>query len=167
MNVSDIADCVDRHPGIHFNRLVEELDSTPEALSRVRDRLEGETNVTSAFYYGQTHFYPASFNQWEQRALALLRRETSREIVTYLLESDASTPGAVAQEVGIARSTLEWHLDRLIEANLVEKNADTWPRELSVVDPPAVVALLEALEPSLSDRWLDRTTRLVDHLLEE
>ena len=117
--------------------------------------------------YGKTHYYPPEYTDWEQGAIAMLRRETARDILCYLLAQERATPARVAEAVGIARSTLEWHLDRLEASDLVARDRDSWPTELTLTRPDEIGTLLVAIEPAHTSRWVDRTERLLDHLLEE
>lgn len=167
MNPTNIATYVSNNPGVHFNELAEGLGLPPEKLHRAREQLQQEHSITIAEFYGQTHYYPPGYEHWERSAIALLRRETSREILLVLLADGSTTAATLATEVGIARSTLEWQLDRLLDAGLVSKNRETWPHEITVERPDDIEALLAELEPTLPERWVDRTTRLLDHLLED
>ena len=167
MNPANVATYVSNNPGVHFNGLVEALDLAPEKLHRAREQLEQEHSIAIGEFYGQTHYYPPGYEHWERSAIALLRRETSREILLVLLADSPKTSSEIATEVGIARSTLEWQLDRLLDAGLISKNRETWPHELRAKRRTDVEALLTEIEPTLPERWLDRTTRLLDHLLED
>jgi len=158
-----IVERVRADPGVHFNALVRGLDMAPGQVQYHLKRLLGE-GVVAEDCYGRTHYYPPSYDAWERRALALLRRETSAEIIATLLDEGPSRPVDVADRVGIARSTLAWHTDRLVEAGLVEKRHDG--HQLVVADRRRTVELLEAADPSLPERLVDRFTRLVDVLLE-
>jgi predicted transcriptional regulator len=105
---------------------------------------------------------------WEREAIAVLHRETARDILFYLLEHGASKPDPVANELNIARSTLEWHLGHLVEQNLVKKLRDERNHVTVVVSKPTeTIHLLDEITPSLSDRMVDRFTRLVENLLPE
>jgi len=55
----------------------------------------------------------------------------------------------------------------LTEADLVGKKRDGRRVELRAENAAEVEQLLAELRPSLPDRVLDRTARLLDHLLEE
>lgn len=167
MTASEVADYVTEHPGVHFNALVYALGMTPERLLQVAEELKASNTITVAEFYGKSHFYPPGYDSREREVIALLRRETSRDILLTLLAEGSASPAAVVAEVGIARSTLEWHLDRLIEADLVRKERDGWAVQLHLESPDETKRLLADLQPSLPDRWLDRTERLLDHLLEE
>lgn len=155
---------VTRDPGVYFNELVRELDLAAGQVQYHLRRLTDDGAVAAAELFGRTHYYPPGYDAWERRALALLRRETSAEVVATLLDEGPSRPVDVADRIGIARSTLAWHADRLVEAGLVEKRFDG--HQLVVADERRTAELLETADPTLPERLVDRYTRLVDVLLE-
>ncbi|UPM44187.1 winged helix-turn-helix transcriptional regulator [Halocatena salina] len=163
-----IVDCIRSEPGIHFNALVRRLDLAPGQVQYHLRIILNDDDLLREHLYGKTHYYPSSVAAWERRALALLRRETAAEIVSYLLEYGRTDPATVADELDIARSTLEWHLSRLTEQELVTKEWDGQHRvTLTVERPTELVRLLREVDPTLFERMVDRFTRLVDDLLEE
>ena len=154
--------------GIHFNELVRETAFAPGQIQYHVRRLIDDDELVREECYGQTHYYPPQYDDWERAALALFRRETAREIVLHLLDRGPSRPGAVADELGIARSTLEHHLDHLTDNDIVAKEYGERNRvTLSLVAPERTVSLLTEISPTVPDRLLDRFTRLVDGLLED
>ncbi|MFB6107647.1 MAG: winged helix-turn-helix transcriptional regulator [Haloplanus sp.] len=155
------------HPGVHFNELVRSLDLAPGQVQYHVRRLLDREDVARERLYGRTHYYPPAFDAWERGTLALVRRETARDVLGYLLERGDAPPGEVADALGVARSTLEWHLDHLVERDVVEKERDADGRvTLTLVRPEATRDLLGAVSPSLPDQFVDRFTRLVDDLLD-
>jgi len=157
---------VRRTPGIHFNELTRELDLAPGQVQYHLHKLERADNIVEECLYGRTHYYTPDYESWERGALAVLRRETARDILVFLMANGSSAPSAVADGVDIARSTLEWHLDHLVEQDLVEKQRDTRNRVTLVLARPEETArMLRLVEPSIADRLVDRFTRLVDGLL--
>lgn len=156
---------VTAHPGVHFNRLVRQLDLAPGQVQYHLKRLTPEVVVAESLY-GRTHYYPPAYDEWERGALALLRRETARDVLE-ALAAGPQAPDAVAGEVGVARSTLEWHLDHLLEQDLVEKSYDERGEvTVSLARPAETADLVATVEPSLPDRLVDRFTRLVDSFLD-
>jgi predicted transcriptional regulator len=159
---------VERHPGRHFNALVRNMDLAPGQVQYHLRHLRDEETVVEEQYYGQTHYYPPKLDSWERGLLALVRRETARDVLFDLLENGPDGPGAVADRVGIARSTLEWHLDHLVEQDVVRKKRDSANRvTLELVAPERTVELLDTVEPSFPERLMDRFERLLDGLLAE
>ncbi|MFB6301855.1 MAG: winged helix-turn-helix transcriptional regulator [Haloferacaceae archaeon] len=163
-----IREHVATHPGRHFNALTRALDLAPGQVQHHVEKLRRRGRIVEERLYGRTHYYTPEYEPWERGAIAVMRRETARAVLVHLLERGPSRPTAVADALGIARSTLEWHLDHLVEQDLVEKRRDGHNRvTLAVTRPAETVRLLAEITPSLSDRMLDRFTRLVDDLLPE
>ena len=161
-----IAGYVVTNPGLHFNELVRRLDLAPGQAQYHLRRLARADRVVGEEVSGRTHYFDPAVDPAERRRLALFRRETARDAVLELLDG-AAAPDAVATRIGVARSTLEWHLDNLVAAGVVEKRRDQRGRvTLALTDPEATARSLRRIEPSLPDRLLDRFTRLVDALLE-
>lgn len=161
-----IYEYITAHPGVHFNAIVRTLDLAPGQVQyHVRKLLDEEIELERL--YGQTHYYPPGYDQWEHGVLALFRRETAREILLYLLENEPATPIAVATELNIARSTLEWHLDHFIATEIVEKDRSPDNRvRLRLLQPTRTRELLYEVRPSTADRFVDRFIRVTDTLFE-
>ncbi len=153
--------------GIHFNELVRESEYAPGQIQYHVRRLIDAGELVRDEFYGQTHYYPPSYDEWERGALALFRRETARSIVVHLIEHEPATPDAVADSLGIARSTLEHHLDHLVERGIVEKRYDDRNRvTLALQNRERTARVLPEVTPRIPDRLVDRFTRLVDDLLD-
>lgn len=158
---------VETHPGIHFSEIGRQLGLATGQLQYHLKQLLGEDTVVSESLYGKTHYYPPEYTDWERAALALLRRETAGGIVAFLLTEGPTAPDDVADDLDIARSTLEWHVDRLVSHDLVRKRRDQANHvTLHVENADHTVELLREADPSLRERFLDRFTRLVDRLLD-
>lgn len=165
---SEIAHYVEDHPGAHFSAIVDDLDQATGQVQHHISRLVRGDELEQESIYGQTHYYPPGYDDWEKEALALLRRETSRAILAALFERDGRKPGALADELGVARSTLEYHLDRLVEQDVVEKRRDDHRHvTLHLRRPQETAHLLAEIEPTYGDRFVDRFMRLVDSVFED
>ncbi len=157
---------VEANPGVHFNAVSRNLDiATGQTQYHLR-RLLRTGALHSDEICGRTHYFPDGYSGRERAAIALMRRETTRELVMLLLERDAVRPAALADGLGVARSTVEWHLSNLLEYGLVEKE---YEGRTVTVRPTRTELLKETLveiDPSVPDRLVDRFSRLVDSLLE-
>lgn len=161
-----IADRVAETPGVHFRGLVRDLDLAPGQVQYHVRRLEAADRVEATELRGRRHFFPPAVHPTERRAIAILRRETARDIVTVLAADGPQSPAAVADRLQIARSTVEHHLECLVTEDLVRKEYDAAGRvTLSIAAPERVGRALAAVEPSLPERLVDRFGRLVDGLL--
>ncbi|WP_435320147.1 winged helix-turn-helix transcriptional regulator [Haloarchaeobius sp. TZWSO28] len=155
-------------PGVHFNELVRSLPFAAGHVQYHVRSLVADDTVLRDELFGRTHYFPPGYDEFERAAIALVRRETTRDILAVLIEAGPSRPAAVAEDVGVARSTLEHHLDNLCDAGLVEKERDSRNRvTLVLADPERTGDLLADVTPTLPARLVDRFTRLVDDLLAE
>lgn len=154
-------------PGIHFNGLVRHLDLAPGQVQYHLRRLHEQGTVVSEQLYGRTQYYPPEYDAFDRAVIALLRRETARDILVYLLDRGRARPDEVTEAIGIARSTLEWHLDHLEPNDLVRKHQTERGVELVARHTKRVTRLLAETDPSVPLRMSDRFARLVDRLLEE
>ncbi|XGI84571.1 winged helix-turn-helix transcriptional regulator [Halorutilales archaeon Cl-col2-1] len=162
---STIEDYIRSNPGVYFNQIVRSLDLAPGQVQYHLRRLEEGKDIVEQSLYGHTHYYPETYDDWERNALALFRRETSREILLHLIDENGAKPSEMTDELGIARSTLEWHLDHLIEQEIVEKERDMGGRvNVVLTQPEKTRDLLEIVSPSLPDKLIDRFIRLFDQL---
>jgi predicted transcriptional regulator len=166
--MSDTRDRVRRRvherPGLHHNRLGRELDLAAGQLQYHLRRLQEDSEVVAEQVGGKTHYFPTEFDPWERRALAFLRRESARAIIVRLYADGPTRPESLADELGLARSTISWHVSKLVDHGIVEKSPDS-PMTVSLANPRRTAELLEAVSPSLPDRLVDRFVRTVDRFL--
>ncbi|WP_353633493.1 ArsR family transcriptional regulator [Halobacterium sp. NMX12-1] len=162
-----IATHVHEDPGVHFNAVVRATDLAPGQVQHHAHRLVSAGDLAVERVSGRTHYFPPEYDDWERGVVALARRETARDALSYLLDAGPSRPAAVAEGVGVARSTLEHHLDALTARDVVEKRRDAHNRvTLALVRPEATVRLLADVDPSVADRFVDRFERLLDDFLD-
>jgi predicted transcriptional regulator len=162
-----IATYIDDNPGTHFNELVRGLDFASGQVQHHVYRLLRDGQLVEERLNGRSHYYTEGYDEWERAAIALFRQETARHVLVTLLSEEACRPADVADRIGVARSTLEWHVDHLIEHDIVRKERDERGRvTLHLERPTATATLLTEITPRGSDRFVDRFMRLVDLLLE-
>lgn len=162
-----IREFVAANPGVHFSEVKRSLDLGTGQVQYHLRKLERSEDVIGESLYGRKHYYTPEYGEWERGALAVLRRETARDILVYLISNGPTAPNSVAGGLEIARSTLEWHLDHLVEQELVKKKRDAQNRvTLELLHPEETTRMLQEVKPSVANRLVDRFTRLVDGLLE-
>ncbi len=154
---------IESHPGVHFNELVRNLEiATGQAQYHIR-RLRDAESLDATEVRGRTHYFPEGYDPWEQRTIALLRRETVRSIIVSALEESEPSAATLADDLDVARSTISWHVSTLVDADVAEKCYDKHGRShIRLTRPDETRRLLDEVTPSLPDRLVDRFTRLVD-----
>lgn len=163
-----IAETVQAKPGIHFNGIVRTCNLATGQVQYHLDRLLSDDDLVKADLYGRSHYFPPEYDEWERSALSLIRREPTREVAAAILESGPIQPTELVDELDLARSTLEWHVNHLVEQDIVEKRYTTAdPVVLEVSRPEDLIVLVREADPTLLGQMVGRFTRLVDRMLAE
>lgn len=163
-----IAETVEAKPGIHFNALVRTCDLATGQVQYHLDRLLSENEVVKANLYGRSHFFTTEYDEWEQSALSLMRRETTRDVTAVILDDGPARPNHLVEELDLARSTLEWHLNHLVEQDIVDKLYTTKdPVVLVASRPEDLIELVQEADPTLLGKLAGRFSGLADRMLPE
>ncbi len=153
------------NPGVHFRAIARDLDLAIGQVQYHVRRLCRADDLVREAHDGRTHFFTPDVDEPARRQLAVCRRETARDVLAVLAKRGPTPPATVADDLAVARSTLEYHLDGLVDAGLVEKRNDAGGLDLALTDDEIVARRLDAVAPTAPDRAVDRFARLVDGLL--
>jgi predicted transcriptional regulator len=117
-----IAGYVSATPGAHFSRIRDDLKlGTGETQHHLR-RLEREGTVESHKDGDYRRYYPSGqFDEFEQAALGVLRRETPRGMVVALLRDPGATAADIADGLGVSRPTVSKYAAELEDVGLLSR----------------------------------------------
>lgn len=160
-----VYDVVRRFPGIHLREIERQTGvSAPLAQYHLR-KLADEGFVELHEQGGYARFYPtakgksASVTALDMPLLGLLREEVPLHVVLLLLDRGPMTHTELVGELGVAKSTVSYHLAKLAEAEVVVRaGADG---KLRLKDRERVYRLLLAYKPTptlvdaFADLWED------------
>lgn len=152
-----IFEYIEVNPGSHFSKLKRELDMETGLLQYHLRKLEEMNVIESETHHGRRRLFVArELNKKERSILSRLRYQTTREILLYLLEVGPARNSGIAEEVGVAPSTVSWHLSNLLEEGIVESIQDGRTTLYQVANEEATVQLLIRYQESFVDRAVDR-----------
>lgn len=148
---------VEANPGIHFRQLARDLDMETGLLQYHLDELEEYGVLDSEEHGGKRRLFVSRKLDAEERAiLAVLRHETTRQLVLYLLEDGPARNGEIADAVGVTPPTVSWHLSNLVEKGVVEEVEEGRTTIYRVTDEELTVQLLARYRESFADGAVDR-----------
>ena len=120
--------------------------------------LEREGRILSRRNGLYKRFYPnLVFGDYQQEILDVLSQETERDLLLYLINNPNSTQKELAEYAQISAGTINWHMKRLVESNLVQaKHEGQFVRYVVSGDAQEILRLVQSYHPSIWERWADR-----------
>jgi DNA-binding transcriptional ArsR family regulator len=113
---------IEGDPGVHANALSEAVDIGWGTTVYHLRRLERNGFVHSEKRGRYRRFFPASgFVERQREALSVLQNETTEAIAELVREQPGLNQSAICEELDISPSLANWHLNRLIDAELVDR----------------------------------------------
>ncbi|MFC4360435.1 winged helix-turn-helix transcriptional regulator [Halobium salinum] len=145
------------NPGIHFSQLKRDLDMETGLLQYHLRELEEYGALESEEHQGKRRVFVArELNEEERSILAVLRYETTRRILLYLLENGPARNGEIAEAVGVTPATISYHMSTLADNDIIDSVRDGRATQYEVTNEELVVQLLLRYRESFVDRAVDR-----------
>lgn len=145
-----IFECVSTNPGAHLREVARRC-SMPLGTSLYHlDYLESSGLIVSRRDGRYKRYFGShSVGRREKEVLSLMRHEAPRRLVQALLERGAATQRELCESVGVSRSTVSFHLNRLVTDQVVVRVPRRPEALYEVVDVPFTRELLERFAESL------------------
>jgi len=117
----EIYNFVKKNPGIHFRGICNGLGLSIGVVQYHLDLLTS-AGLLSVCNDGRCKRFFGSkiFTETDMKTISLLRHDTTRKILTDLLQSDSVFHRDLARMLGITSQALTWQMNRLRKAGLVE-----------------------------------------------
>lgn len=162
---------VQEHPGLHQREIARRLSLRPSHAEYHLRQLTKAGLLKAEEQGGYTRYFvtieptrpvPEGAVPPEDRSwVALLRQPRPLEITAHLLQEGPVEMGPLADAMGIAKSTLSYHVDKLEEDGIVERYREGNQRFLDLTDRDRLVRVLLQHEPpddlvsGFEDLWDD------------
>ncbi len=158
---------ISEKPGSYLREMERELGMKPGLLSYHLDYLEKRELIRSEDDgYRRRYFVSEDFGLRDRKIVSLLRQESPRKILLHILVNGESSFSELKEEMGVAKSTLSYHLKKLTKVDIIlsskierEKYYDIDERE-KVAD--LIISLKDSLEEDAVDRFADIWSKLGD-----
>ena len=153
-----ILDYISSHPGVHLRQICRELGLAMGNVQYHVHRLERDGRVNSVRRGVYKFFYPSTLFGAKQRdMLSVLTLDTPRELLLHMIEKPDSSQDELARAMAISQPTASWHLKRLIQLGIVQKEQAGRSVTYRVVGGPAeVAAFIKNYHPTVWERWSSR-----------
>ncbi|MFA4907327.1 MAG: winged helix-turn-helix transcriptional regulator [archaeon] len=148
---------ISKNPGLHFRELQRRTKLAVGTLQYHLDYLQKNHLVRGEREGKFVRFYSvrAKTIGEETKIMPLLRHESMRHIVLYLMEKQRATNKVIARETGLSPSTVSWHLKKLAESGVIIKKRSGKKSFFSVANKSDVGKLLVHYRKSFLDGLVD------------
>lgn len=146
-----IYECVVQHAGAHLRDVARRSGMPLGTALYHLDRLE-EAGLVVARRDGRykRYFTAQGMGRREKEVVSLLRHDVPRRIVYALLSGGPATQRALCETIGVSRSTLSFHVNRLVVAGLVARTEARPEGIYALAEPDLARDLLSRFQGSLS-----------------
>ena len=112
---------IKRNPGLHFREIQRRVGIATGALQYHLDYLQKRHLLKVERETKFIRYYLVRQEFAETALMSLLRQDSIRKIIVFLLPKRYATNELVSQNVALSSSTTSFHLEKLAESGIVEK----------------------------------------------
>lgn len=140
-----------QYPGVHLRGIEQQLGVSAALASYHLHSLEKDRWVRSYDMEGYTRWFPGprseekALGRRERRLLGLLREEAALQVALLLLDRGPLTHAQLVEELGLAKSTVSYHLSKMERMGLVKRRGDD---AVALADAEFTEGLLMRFEPT-------------------
>jgi len=156
-NRRKIYEYVSRFPGSYFREIQKAIGLEVGTLEYHLDYLERRGILSSEVEAGRRRYYvSAQIPHEDKHIIGLMRQKVLRRIVVHLLLNPRSSFSELLSLVGISKSTLSFHLSKLVKAGVVKEERVGREKVYWIDDVDRISGVLITYKSSLLDDVVDR-----------
>jgi len=145
-----VYEIVEDNPGVCIQEVADQADVSYSTASYHLKRLVRMDYVTRREDGNKVLYYKngGTFTAEEQELIPILQNEEAMRVFHHIVENPWCYRAEVAEALDVSHTTVNWHLDRLQDADLVEEHREGRSCHLNVNEETLdrVTATLEKLE---------------------
>ena len=167
----EIFQWVEQFPGLHLREIERQLDITSALAEYHLNYLQKHELVMSIEEGGYRRYYPhydigdtsekPQLSSEDKRIVGLMRGPIPFQIVLFLMGEQGRTHKEISDGLKISRSTLTYHLKKLIQLGVVQKKARGPSRGFFIQHPRKMRQLMIQYKPTpdvletYGDMWMN------------
>jgi len=158
INTTKVLQYIQANPGSHLREIKRELDMAMGTIQYHLDLLEKQGKIISERQNFRKFYFPIGiFAENQRNILKIIKQETSREILLFIIEKNNPTQHEIVDKIQISASSVNWHLDRLKKTDIIYELRDGKYKRYSIkIKPAEIIALIKNYHPTIWDQWSER-----------
>lgn len=166
-NVGDLKNLllerINETPGIRYRELLRLTDLTNGVLTYHLTSLEKSSSIKVDRKNRMTRYYPVSISFEESNIIGLLKTNTARHIIIFILEHDLCSFNEIVAYVKKAPSTVSWHLKRLRHIGIISVYNGEYLL-YKAKNKEMLVEILSKYKASFVDKIVNNYVEMMDEL---
>lgn len=146
---------IQQNPGLHFREIQRRVGIATGALQYHLDYLVKKHLVRAEQDAKFLRYYLIREEFTETTLMNLLRQESMRKIIVFLMQRRFANNATISGMVGLSPSTTSWHIEKLFEAGLIDKKKRGRKIYYNVKDKDRIANLLVNYRQSFLDEMVD------------
>ncbi len=157
---------INQNPGLHFREIQRRTEIATGSLQYHIDYLKKKNLVRQEKDGKYVRYYSTCGEQLgeNEKLMALLRKESMRRIILFLLTGSRANNERISKAVELAPSTVSWHLKKLVESGLVDKRQRGRKTFFYLKEPDKTASLLADYKGSFLDELVEGFVELWEEL---
>ena len=157
----NIYNLIKKNPGLHLSKISELLNIRISLIEYHLATMERMGVISCVKEKGYIRYYVAGkIGSKDKKILSILRQEIPLKIVLFLLKNPHSRHRDILKELKVARSTLTYHVHKLIKNEIIDVHETDEEKTFKIRDEKKITSLLIKYKPynvieSFKDVWVD------------
>lgn len=160
---SSILKVIGQNPGIRYRELARQTGLANGVLTYHLNIMEHIKYINKFRHKNITRYYPLNIPNEDQKIISHLRVHSEKHIILFVLGNDLCTFNEIVEHVGKARSTISWHLRRLLEDGILSVHHGEY-NLYRIVDKKLVNQMLHKYKESFADKVVNNLVEIADEL---
>jgi predicted transcriptional regulator len=146
---------ISKNPGLHFREIQRRTEIATGALQYHIDYLQKKHLVRSEKDGKFSRFYAVRGEDVDTELMSLLRQESVRRIVLFLMKRRRATLPQISKEVNLSASTTSFHMQKLVQSEMIVQKNYGKKTYFSLKDKDRILELLLTYNKSFLDELVD------------
>lgn len=155
-----IINYINRNQGCHLRELKKDLRLSMGSVQYYLDKLEKDGKITSIRSGLYKYHFSIGTETKEISLIQVLKHNTPREILFYILNNKNPTQIEIAFYLDISQPTVHWHLKKLIELGIIEEVRDKKFKRYIIINQKdyyvTIYKIFKSQHNSIWNKWSER-----------
>lgn len=124
-NYDRVFEFIYANPGSHFRKIKKELGLSIGTIQYQLNKLEKDGKIISIYNHFYKFYFPIGiFQEREKEILQILNHSSLCNILLFIIEKKNPSKNDIVNYLNISYSSVNWHMERLIDYDMVTEKKD-------------------------------------------